>query len=227
MSCAHCTKRVFTVYSSVTLSDRFRLDALEQHLAPLEEPFRLAYPGEVVALGPVTAQGRPEAFVDGVQALAQLVAMAQELVGHPTQLRHPLERSVGAEVLVARAPLTCAPSAEGEYEIVGTLAFDGAPDDVEIGYWIDEAKAGNRYIAEAVVAVIRFAFEHLHLHRIEICIVPRNHNSRRVVEVLGLREEGVALRFLEIHGAWEDHVRYAITAEEWDERAANFAAQWC
>ena len=51
--------------------------------------------------------------------------------------------------------------------------------------------------------------------------------SRRVMEVLDIREEGTALRFLEINGTWEDHVRYAITAEEWDERAANFAAQWC
>ena len=34
-------------------------------------------------------------------------------------------------------------------------------------------------------------------------------------EKLGLRNEGVAVRYLEINGVWEDHVRYAITAEEW------------
>ena len=44
---------------------------------------------------------------------------------------------------------------------------------------------------------------------------PAEPASRRVVEKLGIREEGVALRFLEIDGVWEDHVRYAITAEEW------------
>lgn len=67
------------------------------------------------------------------------------------------------------------------------------------------------------MAVFRYAFENLHLHRVEICIVPRNHNSRRVVEILQIRDEGVALRFLEINGTWEDHVRYTITAEEWAE----------
>ena len=37
-----------------------------------------------------------------------------------------------------------------------------------------------------------------------------------MVEKLQFREEGVALRYLEINGVWEDHVRYAITAEEWE-----------
>ena len=41
------------------------------------------------------------------------------------------------------------------------------------------------------------------------------------MEKLGFREEGVALRYLEINGAWEDHVRYAITAEEWEQRRAE------
>jgi len=49
-------------------------------------------------------------------------------------------------------------------------------------------------------------------------IVPRNAASRRVAHKLGLRDEGVAERFLQIRGVWEDHVRYAITSEEWDVR---------
>jgi len=95
-----------------------------------------------------------------------------------------------------------------------------------VGYWIDKDKAGHRYTAEGVVVLARFAFEQLRLHRIEICIVPRNRNSRRVMEVLAIREEGVAQRFLEINGTWEDHVRYAITAEEWNERRDEFDAAW-
>ena len=74
--------------------------------------------------------------------------------------------------------------------------------------------------------VARFAFEELHLHRLEICIVPRNTNSRRVMEKLGVREEGVAVRYLEINGVWEDHMRFGITAEEWHERRAELTATW-
>jgi ribosomal-protein-alanine N-acetyltransferase len=95
-----------------------------------------------------------------------------------------------------------------------------------VGYWIDQKHAGNRYIAEGVAIICKFAFDELHLHRLEICIVPRNTNSRRVMEVLDIRDEGVALRYLEINGTWEDHIRYAITAEEWQERRNEFASNW-
>ncbi len=56
--------------------------------------------------------------------------------------------------------------------------------------------------------------------------MPRNTASRRVVEKLDLREEGVAVRYLEIDGRWEDHVRYAVTAEEWVVRQSEFARDW-
>ena len=46
------------------------------------------------------------------------------------------------------------------------------------------------------------------------------------MQVLGVREEGTALRFLEINGAWEDHVRYGFTAEEWDDRRDELTAAW-
>lgn len=95
-----------------------------------------------------------------------------------------------------------------------------------IGYWIDRELAGRGLTPEAVVVVLRFAFEELALHRIEIAIVPRNRPSRRVVEKIALREEGVALGYLEIDGRWEDHVRYAITAEEWSARRGQFIADW-
>lgn len=95
-----------------------------------------------------------------------------------------------------------------------------------VGYWIDERWAGQGLMPEALVVVIRFAFEHLHLHRLQVSIIPRNRSSRRVVDKLGLREEGVAERYLEIDGVWEDHVRYAITAEEWEARREELELAW-
>lgn len=95
-----------------------------------------------------------------------------------------------------------------------------------VGYWIDQRWAGQGLMPEAVVVLARFAFEEQGLHRIQISIIPRNRSSRRVVEKLGLRNEGVALRYLEINGVWEDHVRYALTAEEWDARRDELGAAW-
>ena len=102
----------------------------------------------------------------------------------------------------------------------------GAMQSATIGYWIDQAHAGQGYIAEAVVVVLQFAFEQLGLHRVEICIVPRNERSRRIVEKLKIRDEGVALRYLEINGVWEDHIRYGITAEEWTDRRDELMGTW-
>jgi len=95
-----------------------------------------------------------------------------------------------------------------------------------LGYWIDEACAGRGYTPEAVAMVLRFAFEEADLHRVQVAIIPRNHASRRVVEKLGLREEGTAERYLQIAGVWEDHIRYAMTAEEWADRGETITKEW-
>jgi ribosomal-protein-alanine N-acetyltransferase len=95
-----------------------------------------------------------------------------------------------------------------------------------VGYWIDEALAGKSYVPEGVVLIMQYAFESLQLHRLEAAIVPRNTSSRRVAEKLGLRDEGTALRFLQIQGVYEDHIRYAITAEEWRERGHDLLAKF-
>jgi [ribosomal protein S5]-alanine N-acetyltransferase len=95
-----------------------------------------------------------------------------------------------------------------------------------VGYWIDEALAGNGYVPEGVVLIMQYAFESLQLHRLEAAIVPRNTSSRRVAEKLGLRAEGTAMRFLQIQGVYEDHIRYAITAEEWRERGDDLVAKF-
>ncbi len=100
--------------------------------------------------------------------------------------------------------------------------FQGA----SIGYWVDHAQAGRGYVPEAVAVALGFAFDDLDLHRIEISIIPRNERSLRVVEKLGIRMEGVALRYLQIDGIWEDHARFAITAEEWVVRRDEFMESW-
>ena len=102
----------------------------------------------------------------------------------------------------------------------------GAHQSAYVGYWIDESLAGLGYMPESLVAVLQFSFEQLTLHRLQISIIPRNAASRRVVEKLDLRDEGIAERYLEINGTWEDHIRYAITAEEWDTRRDELLSVW-
>ncbi len=92
-----------------------------------------------------------------------------------------------------------------------------------VGYWIDEPLAGRGLTPEAVALLVDHAFGHLKLHRVEAAVVPRNSASIRVVEKLGMRYEGVAKRFLQIRGVWEDHARYALTVEEWAEHRTELS----
>lgn len=102
----------------------------------------------------------------------------------------------------------------------------GPFQNADVGYWTDVDHAGQGFMPEALVIVARFAFEELRLHRLQVAIIPRNHASRRVVEKVGLREEGIALRYLEINGVWEDHVRFGFTSEEWDARKDELTRAW-
>lgn len=102
----------------------------------------------------------------------------------------------------------------------------GAMQGGYVGYWIDQSRAGNGFMPESVAAVFRFAFEDLGLHRLQVSIIPRNAASRSVATKLCLRDEGIAERYIEINGIWEDHVRYAITSEEWTVRRDEFLARY-
>ncbi|MGQ0624181.1 MAG: GNAT family N-acetyltransferase [Sporichthyaceae bacterium] len=83
-----------------------------------------------------------------------------------------------------------------------------------IGYWIDREHAGRGIMPTAVALATDHCLRELGLHRIEVCIRPENINSRRVVEKLGFREEGLRPAYLHIDGEWRDHLVYAVTAEE-------------
>lgn len=86
-----------------------------------------------------------------------------------------------------------------------------------LGYWIGAPFAGQGYMAEGVALVLHQCFTALGLHRVEANIIPDNHASLAVARKCGFRHEGFSPRFLQIGGAWRDHERFALTAEDWAE----------
>lgn len=90
----------------------------------------------------------------------------------------------------------------------------GALLSASAGYWIGEQYAGRSITPFALALLIDHAFGDAGLHRVEVNIRPDNAASLRVVEKLGLREEGLRKRYLHINGAWHDHLTFAVTAEE-------------
>lgn len=108
-------------------------------------------------------------------------------------------------------------------ELVGRVSLDnvvrGSWQNATIGYFVDQELNGHGIGTEAVRATVAYGFEEGRLHRIQAGVMPRNTASIRVLEKVGFRHEGVALRYLQINRVWEDHNMYAITVEEWPAKA--------
>src|SRR4029079_13598269 len=103
-------------------------------------------------------------------------------------------------------------------QLVGQMSASniirGALRSCSIGYWVDYRVAGRGIAPTALALAIDHCLTEARLHRVEVNIRPENHASIRVVEKLGLRQEGYHERFLDIDGDWRDHLSFAITTEE-------------
>ncbi|BDO41293.1 GNAT family protein [Cellulomonas sp. NTE-D12] len=103
-------------------------------------------------------------------------------------------------------------------ELVGQLTVSsiiyGSLRSAAIGYWVSEHVAGRGITPTAVALATDHCFTELGLHRVEVNIRPENGPSLRVVEKLGLRDEGLRKRYLHIRGSWADHRTFALTVEE-------------
>lgn len=91
----------------------------------------------------------------------------------------------------------------------------GAFQNGSLGFYVFEGFQRRGYMSTALRQCIRLAFLEHGLHRLEANIQPGNHASRHLVARLGFRSEGVAKRLLNVGGIWQDHERFALTADEW------------
>ncbi|NEW05310.1 GNAT family N-acetyltransferase [Paenibacillus sp. SYP-B3998] len=101
-----------------------------------------------------------------------------------------------------------------EEQIIGSVSLSnivrGAFQSCHLGYRLDGQQLNKGLMTEALHALIAYAFNEMHLHRIEANIMPRNGASLKVVEKLGFYEEGLALKYLKIHDVWEDHIHMVL-----------------
>jgi ribosomal-protein-alanine N-acetyltransferase len=93
--------------------------------------------------------------------------------------------------------------------------FHGGFQNAYMGYFIGAQYAGQGYMTEAIQLMLRYAFDHLKLHRIEANIQPQNIASIALAKRAGFVREGYSQRYLKICGRWRDHERWAILAEVW------------
>lgn len=109
-------------------------------------------------------------------------------------------------------------SSEGDRMIGGVTLSNvrrGVTQSAMLGYWLGLPHVGRGFMTAAVRAILPHAFETLRLHRVEAAVQPGNAASAGVLRRTGFTEEGLARRYLKINGQWQDHLLFAILAEDW------------
>jgi ribosomal-protein-alanine N-acetyltransferase len=132
----------------------------------------------------------------------------------PAEFRRNLSRMKAAARLGSMLPFVVDYGDRLVGQMSASSVIRGALRSCSVGYWIDAEVAGRGIAPTALALVIDHCLTEVRLHRVEVNIRPENQASLRVVEKLGLRREGYHERFLDIDGAWRDHLTFAITAEE-------------
>jgi [ribosomal protein S5]-alanine N-acetyltransferase len=112
-----------------------------------------------------------------------------------------------------------------EGDLVGVVNINtiirGAFQNGCLGFYAFVPHNGRGYMRAALAGLITRAFGEHGLHRLEANIQPENSRSCSLVESLGFRLEALSPRYLSVAGAWCDHRRYALTAEEWPQGGAT------
>lgn len=102
--------------------------------------------------------------------------------------------------------------------VLGDCALHVKGDDprqAEIGFTLARGHQGKGYAAEAVGAVLGYAFGTLGLHRVVAITDARNAAAARLLERVGMRREGHYLQNVWFKGAWGDELSFALLRDEW------------
>lgn len=98
---------------------------------------------------------------------------------------------------------------------IGTYHMDTDNESCEIGYNIGTRYWNQGIAAEAVTRVLNFLFQTIGLHKIYASCHEENLASRRVMEKVGMKFEGVAREALkEKDGSYKDLIYYYVLKEE-------------
>ncbi len=103
-------------------------------------------------------------------------------------------------------------------EMIGDVAFCILKEDnlqAEIGFTLSRRYQGQGYATEALRRLLAYLFDELQLHRVRANCDPENTASTRLLERVGMRQEGHMLHSLWLKGRWADEYWYAILREEW------------
>lgn len=138
----------------------------------------------------------------------------------------PISLEKARELTLARAQGTdfLAVALKHNQKLVGHLFFKQVePKEFqtwELGYIFNPAFQGQGYATESADALIRYGFDHFGIHRVIAHCNPENIASRRVLEKIGMKQEGYFRKNVFFHTEpdgsprWTDSCEYALLKED-------------
>ena|SRR5690554_3301060 len=177
---------------------------------------------ELVPLSPEHEQGLSEAVQDG-----NLWELWFTLVPKPEDVRAEIERRLKLQAAGSMLPFTVIDRHSGR--IVGMTTYmniDAAAPRVEIGStWYAKSVQRTPLNTEAKLLLLTHAFESLDCLAVEFRTHFMNHASRRAIERLGAKLDGILRAHQRMpNGTLRDTCVYSITAQEWPMIRAHL--QW-
>ena len=103
-------------------------------------------------------------------------------------------------------------------DIIGSISLSSISKEhrhAELGYWLAKAYWNNGFTTEAARALLDYAFENYDLLRIHAHHIATNTASKRVLEKLGMIEEGLLRQHINHRGKQSDIIIRAILKHEW------------
>lgn len=86
---------------------------------------------------------------------------------------------------------------------------------LEIGYWIHKDFVNKGLVTESTAALVKVAFEVIHVHRIEIHCDPGNQASASIPRKLGFTHEGTLRQKTPFRDRWSDSMVWGLLEEEY------------
>ncbi len=152
------------------------------------------------------------------------LAGMREIADTTLTIPHPYPHGAAAEWILTHAPAweagTTATFAVVETESgclvgVASLMLNRDHRRGELGYWIALDRWNKGYATESNQCLVDYGFEVLGLHRIEARHFVRNPASGRVMQKLGMRQEGIERDSTLKGNQYESLVVYSILEDEW------------
>lgn len=93
------------------------------------------------------------------------------------------------------------------------LGIDKVNNKAEMGYWLDSEHWNKGIVTEAGKAILQFGFDTLHLKKIFASYFTFNKASGKIMQKIGMQQEGVLKAHTLKSGEYLDHVFYGIVNE--------------